>query len=101
MKQNTIWIIVGVIALILIIANWNKLFGKKNGITTTGTGTGGRFSEISGQKNKYLNCVNSFEQDLKGLASIYTPPTSGPPSVTYNWGAFSSRLNQLKTCVSQ
>ena len=30
MKKQTIWIIVGVIALILIIANWNKIFGKRD-----------------------------------------------------------------------
>ena len=28
MKAKQIWIIVGVIALILIIANWDKIFGQ-------------------------------------------------------------------------
>ena len=34
MKAKTIWMIVGVIVLILIIANWNKIFGKGNGTST-------------------------------------------------------------------
>lgn len=29
MKAKTIWIIVGIIILILIVANWNKIFGQE------------------------------------------------------------------------
>lgn len=38
MKTRNILIVIGIILLIILILNWKKIFGKKNG-TTTGTGT--------------------------------------------------------------
>ena len=107
MKTNQILIVIGIIVLIIIIANWKKIIGNKNSnSTTTNNGTNRNISERTSyldtnlKRNKCLNCISSFEQDLKGLSAVYPPPTSGPPSVTYNWANFSARLNQLKTCVS-
>ena len=86
-------IIAAIIIYVLI-----KLFTNNSVISTTKNGTSGR-SSLGIPKN-CLSCVQSFEQDLKALSSIYTPPSQGAPAVTYNWQAFSDRLNKLKDCVS-
>lgn len=47
MKTQTIWIIVGVVVLILIIANWNKIFGKSEKKASGGHVSGSRMKTCS------------------------------------------------------
>jgi len=48
MKQNQIFLIVGVVAIVLLILNWNKVFAKRV-LTATNSGTNSEGETPSGE----------------------------------------------------